>query len=92
MSSDDTPTVNEIVERVVRERMRPVDPEDMDSTWEIGFHIEGACFDYIWDNLPRGYSRDLVEQVLAIVDWERIAEKATWEMADPEEVEAERMW
>lgn len=71
--------------------MRGVDPEDMDSTWEVGFHVEGAVFDLIWDNLPRGYSRDLVEQVLSIVDWQRIVERATWELED-EEVEVERMW
>ena len=48
--------------------------------------LEGAVFDAIWDNLPRGYSRDLVEEVLGLVDWERVAEKATWDMADDEEV------
>ena len=40
-SGDDTPSVNEIVEKVVRERMRPVDPEDMDYSWELGKEVDG---------------------------------------------------
>lgn len=85
------PHLNDVIQQVVRERMRGVDPEDMDSTWEVGFHVEGAVFDLIWDNLPRGYSRDLVEQVLSIVDWQRVVEKATWELPE-ESIEVERMW
>lgn len=84
-SDDDTPTVNEIVERVVRERMRPVDPEDMDYSWELGFHIEGAVFDAVLRGLPDSQGRDLVEQVLRLVDWSRIAEKATWRVQEREE-------
>lgn len=82
----DKPTLKPIIHSVIRSRMIGADTEDADLTWELGFHIEGAVFDAIWDNLPRGYSRDLVEEVLGLVDWERVAEKATWDMADDEEV------
>ena len=84
-SGDDTPTVNEIVEKVVRERMRPADPEDMDYSWELGFHIEGAVFDAVLRGLPDSQGRDLVEQVIALVDWPRVAEKATWRIEEREE-------
>jgi hypothetical protein len=91
MATDDKPNLQEIILRVTLERMRGVDPEDMDPSWEVGFHIEGAVFDYIWDNLPRGYSRDLVEQVLALVDWAKVCERATYDLPE-ETIEVEGTW
>lgn len=86
MSSDEQPTLKEIIHSVVRERTRFADPEDLDTTWEVGFLLEGVVFDHIWEHLPKGYSRDLIEQVLGLVSWERVVEKATWELAEDEEV------
>ena len=84
----DKPTLKPMIHAVIRERMRGADPSDPDLTWDLAWMAEGACFDAIWDNLPRGYSRDLVEEVLGLVDWERVVERATWDMADDEEVAA----
>ena len=82
--SSDSPNIDAIVERVVREGMRQ-DPDDADLTWELGFHIEGAVFDAVLRGLPDSQGRDLVEQVLRLVDWSRIAEKATWRVQEREE-------
>lgn len=79
------PNLPAIIERVVGERLAGVDPEDMETTWEVGVHLEGAVFDAVWDNLPRGYSRVLIEQVLGLVDWARVVEKATWAAAERED-------
>lgn len=79
------PHLNDVIHQVVRERMRPVDPEDMDYSWELGFHIEGAVFDAVLRGLPDSQGRDLVEQVIALVDWSRVAEKATWRIEEREE-------
>ena len=85
MSSDEERPLNEIIRSVVGERTRFVDPEDLDTTWEVGFLLEGVVFDAIWERLPKGYSRDLIEQVLGLVDWERVVERTTWELAEDEE-------
>jgi len=86
VSSDEQPTLKAIIHSVVRERTRFADPEDLDTTWEVGFLLEGVVFDAVWDRLPKGYSRNLIEQVLGLVDWERVVEKATGELAEDEEV------
>ena len=79
------PDLQTIIQGVVRRRFAGVDPDDMDTTWEVAVYLEGEVFDYVWDNLPKGYSRNLVEQVLGLVDWQRVAERATWDATDPEE-------
>lgn len=76
--------VRETIHRVVKGRMVGADPEDADLTWELGWRIEGAVFDLVLAELPAGKGRDLVEAVLALVDWERVAERATWELDDEE--------
>lgn len=81
MSSADK--LNETIERVVREHTRYADPEDADCTWTAAFHTEGAVFDLILRELPKGMGRDLVEAVLALVDWERVVERTTWRL-DPD--------
>lgn len=83
--SGEGPDLEAIIQSVVSERLLGVDPDDKDSTWEVAFHLEGAVFDAVWDNLPRGTSRTLVEQVLALVDWQRVVEKATWRAAESED-------
>ena len=83
-SDDDSPNINAIVERVVREGMRQ-DPDDADLTWELGFHASGAVFDAVLRGLPDSQGRDLVEQVLRLVDWERVVEKASWRIAERED-------
>ncbi len=83
--------LDEAIERVVKGRMIGADPEDEDCSWELGFHIEGAIHDLILDHLPRGKGRDLLEGVLRLVDWERVAEKATWDydcLPSDKEIEA----
>jgi len=78
--------VKATIHRVVKGRMVGADPEDADLTWELGWMIEGAVFDLILAELPAGKGRDLVEAVIALTDWERVAERATWELQDEEEV------
>jgi len=78
--------VKATIHRVVKGRMVGADPEDADLTWELGWRIEGAVFDLILAELPAGKGRDLVEAVIALTDWERVAEKATWQLTDDEEV------
>lgn len=82
MSSGDGLTA--IIDGVVKARMIGADPDDADLTWELAFHIEGAVFDEVLRRLPSGDGRDLVEEVLALVDWERQAEKSTWRIEEVE--------
>ena len=82
--TSDSPNIDAIVERVVREGMRQ-DPDDADLTWELGFHASGAVFDAILRGLPDSQGRDLVEQVLRLVDWERTVERASWRITEREE-------
>ncbi len=83
--SGDRPDLQAIIRGVVRERFAGVEPEDRDTSWEVGVYLEGEVFDHVWDNLPRGYSRTLIEQALALVDWARVADHATWELDDDQE-------
>ena len=87
MSGNENPAeqVKQAIHRVVKARMVGADPDDDDLTWELGWRIEGEVFDLILAELPAGKGRDLVEAVLGLVDWERVAEKATWQLADDEE-------
>lgn len=81
----EVPRLGAIIQSVVSERLLGVDPDDMDTTWEVAVYLEGTVFDYIWDHLPRGASRTLVEEVLALVDWQRVVEKATHDAAESED-------
>ena len=60
-----------------------------DSMSEIAIALEGEVFSLIWDAFPKGAPRDLLEEVLELVDWKRQAELATWEIEGPEDEEGD---
>jgi hypothetical protein len=73
---DNETDLAETIEAIVRARM----PEG-DSAGEIGPHLEGAVLDLILPvvagDLP---ALDLMEKVLGLVDWGKVAQAAIWEV------------
>ena len=83
-------SLEELIESIVKERT-----SEGDTASEVAPHLEGAVFDEVLPAIGRDReARAMLEAVLGLVDWARVAERYLWAIEDSNpwlEVEEDRV-